>query len=274
VKAAIVGALATVAAATLGAIAVVLQIGKQARAAIDQNRHNESMKLKLQVYQEIVAICRNASDAEVALSSYIRSFSLDIAVSKQMRQIGQKWMVPKARVRDLIDKSHAVSMNAIEIIMLTERWQIIDSRIELMRTAANVASHDIREAFAPYLDLALRVMPQELPGHPQQNPLAWQPPDEAITERLEVLGETLLKALDSLGGYIHDFQIEMQNLLLGELFGQKVPTRKPIDPDAVVVQLDRHKELASHFEANTAWGREKARIEREVRDAYGRTGGK
>ncbi len=69
----------------------------------------------------------------------------------------------------------------------------------------------------------------------------------------------------NLGCYIHDFQVEMQNLLLGELFKQKLPPREPIDPNLVVVQFERYKELAEYFERETAWGRGKARIEGEVR---------
>ena len=70
VLAAMIGAIATVVAGVIGALVVVWQIGRQARDAIRQTRHNETLKLKLKVYEEIIATCRSASDAVVNLSSY------------------------------------------------------------------------------------------------------------------------------------------------------------------------------------------------------------
>ena len=44
-------------AAFVGFVAVIVQIGRQARAAIRQNRDNEAMKLKLRVYEQIRQAC-------------------------------------------------------------------------------------------------------------------------------------------------------------------------------------------------------------------------
>jgi hypothetical protein len=266
IQAAVIGALATVGTATLGAMAVVWQIGRQARHAIQQNQHNEGLKLKLRVYEEIVAICRDASDAEIELSSYVRAFATDIALFRQMTRGGLAWPVPKARIAVLNEKKYALSRKTTAIISFTERWQIIDPRMEIVRIATNAATHDIDMAFPPYLDTASRIMPQEIPGHPKQGTLfPWHPPDDQTAQQLETVGKDFLDALMNLGSYIYDFQVEMQNLLLGELFKHKVPPRKPIDPDAIVVELERHKELAEYFDKKTAWGRYKAHIESEVR---------
>jgi len=45
------------------------------------------------------------------------------------------------------------------------------------------------------------------------------------------ISNPLLGALNKHGSYVYDFQMEMQNHLLGELFDNKIPPRKPIDPN-------------------------------------------
>jgi len=52
--AAIIGAIVTIVVAGVSASVVVWQIGKQARAAIEQSRDNERLNLKVKIYEEIV----------------------------------------------------------------------------------------------------------------------------------------------------------------------------------------------------------------------------
>ncbi len=62
-------------------------------------------------------------------------------------------------------------------------------------------------------------------------------------------------ALDTLSMYVTDFQVEMQNLLLADLFGHKADHRKPIDPRKFVVRLDQRDALMQRFQDDTDWGR-------------------
>jgi hypothetical protein len=200
------------------------------------------------------------------LSNYIRLFHANTWQFRQIAQLRLQGVVPNARVPQLIEKKTAVSLVAVvAIIELTERWQIIDRRIEIFRTALGVASYNIDAAWHPYFDVALRRMPRDFPGQVQQGtPLTWEPPDDQGMQELERVGNDLIDALADLESYIYDLRIEMQNLLVGELFDQTLPPRQPVDPRITIV-LDRHKELAAYFNKDTAWGRDKARIEAEVR---------
>jgi hypothetical protein len=121
---------------------------------------------------------------------------------------------------------------------------------------------DITTNFLAYFELAVRIIPRD--GD------TWWPPDDRTARQLHELGQTLLDALTTFSCYIHDFRVEMQNLLLGELFEQKLPPRQPVDPKMVVIEFERHKELARYFETETAWGREKSRAEADVRAAQAR----
>jgi hypothetical protein len=120
-QAALIGAIATVSTATLGAMAVIWQIGRQAHHAIQQNRHNEALKLKLQVYEQIVATCRAAEHAVTELWADVHGFQFDVSL---YRQNAPQWPVPKARAKILLDKRSNLDRMSAEVIFLTERWQI------------------------------------------------------------------------------------------------------------------------------------------------------
>lgn len=131
--------------------------------------------------------------------------------------------------------------------------------------AVVAAKHDIDAVWQPYFSVALARMPREIPGHAQQGTLLpWQPPSEHDLQRLEESSSDFIDRLMNLKGYINDFQTEMQNLLLGELFDRTLPPREPVAPK-IAVRLDRHDELATYFNEETAWGRENTRIQAEVR---------
>lgn len=263
IQSAAIAAVVTVVTATLGALLVVWQIGTQAGNAIRQNQHNEALKLKLDVYKELVSKSRAAAHSEVDLSSYVRGFSTSLDIVRQLGTTHAPWAIPKERPTTFIQKNTQLSDDVIELISLTERWQIIDPRIEIFRTAINVAKHDVQLAFQTYFSTALRAMPTE---NLQDGSLfPWRQPSPDLIKEIEQLGNSFQKALLDLGSFIYDIQVEMQNLLLGELFGNKLSPRRPLDPHARVVQLDRWKELAEYFENETNWGREKARTEARVR---------
>ena len=200
VQAAVIGALTTVSSAIIGLYVVFWQIGRQARNAIGQNRHNETLKLKLKIYEEIVAISRDSSDAEIALSSFVRGFQTDIFLSRQMILSSLPSLIPKARAPVLLEKKSTLGSQTIKIISVTERWQIIDPRIEIFRTAINVANYDIDAAFQAYFSAAIRLMPHEMPsGHPQQGTvIPWSPPNDQVSQQFERVGQDVINALMNL----------------------------------------------------------------------------
>ncbi|NEJ69174.1 hypothetical protein GR197_01265 [Rhizobium phaseoli] len=261
-----IGAIATVIAATLGALVVIWQNAKQAKRATAQVRHTEALKLRMQIYKEIVDLCHNAVDAEVSYSSYARGFVTDLKLYREMSQAGLNWRIPKARAPALFEEQGRFSQAAIALISLTERWGVIHPGLEMYRTAFNVALHDEGIAFTPYRSLAIRLMPAENPNSPQQGSLfPWTLPDAATIQGLEVATDALINAIDSFGGFIYDFQIDMQNLLVGELFEHRIAPREPLDPKVVVARLDDWKKMKGYFENSTAWGKMKNDTEARVR---------
>jgi hypothetical protein len=98
--AAIIGALATWAAALMSGLVVLSQIGRQARTAIDQNRDNERLRLHLRVYEQIISACAVATEANVAVSGYVRLFASNVEVIKSLKESGRPYVPPPARVSE------------------------------------------------------------------------------------------------------------------------------------------------------------------------------
>lgn len=74
-------------------------------------------------------------------------------------------------------------------------------------------------------------------------------------EDLRVHTERLVEALSIYRLCISDFQTEMQNLLLGDLFkGHRAEVRKPLDEKYRAITLDDHVALQKFFD-DTDWGK-------------------
>jgi hypothetical protein len=82
----------------------------------------------------------------------------------------------------------------------------------------------------------------------------------------------LLAALDDIQSYAEDFLVELQNILLGDLFGYSVSHRAPIDPNSRVVSLANFDELEGWFNNSTPWGRHCAKVVKETRQRLSQDG--
>ncbi|MBI3451839.1 MAG: hypothetical protein HY057_03225 [Rhodospirillales bacterium] len=266
IQVAIIGVVVTVTSAVLGALVVVWQIGKQARYAIAQNRHNEALKLKLEIYKEIVAVCRDTSRACNDLSAYGPRFYAEVELSSKMKSDeGRSFFVPKEPIPVLRNRNIVLAQKLIEIMGLAERWQIIDPRIEVIIKATLAAKYDIDNAYKKYEAIVFKIMPLEpRKSKPNVTEFYWKTPNEDTIAQLKNIGDRLVNALLDFLGYIYDFQVEMQNLLLGELFQHKLPAREPLGHDSIVIRLDRYKELMEYFDQKSAYGRDISRIEKKI----------
>jgi hypothetical protein len=276
-KGSVFTACATILSAGIAATVVLLQIGRQARNALRQNAHNEKMKLKLKIYEEVLEVHKAAVDAQVAYENYIRLFQTSRGVAIALKAQKIPFAVPNASIPGLIREKGACIDRAIAIILLVEQWGIIDPRIQIFRTAISSAIHDINSADTPYFNAVMPFMPMPAPTAPSQtdNPHSpphvhdlWQPPDQQPSDALAALENAVLDEIGDLSGIIYDFQIEMQNLLLHDLFGRKIAYREPLNPNIKVIRIDRFEPLTAYFGHDTPWGRSQKEITERVRTKF------
>lgn len=261
VRGSLITAAATICVGTIAALMVVYQLGRQARFATEQTRETEAMKLKLVVYDEVAAACRQAEMREVNLSSFVRAVPMQFIGYDAAIAAGAPGTVPKSRAAKLLKLRSQLSRAVSDLFVLIEKWEIIDSRLCIFRFWFSAAEHEINEAFQAYFELALRTFPRDDSNAPSR--LQWNYPTAPDRAALEAAGDKLTDKLMTLGGFVADFRTEMQNILVGELFGKRAAPRRPLDPAVVVLELDRFDELSRRLEG-TSWGHVKAEAEERV----------
>ena len=262
--AAIITGGATLITALLAAGMIVFQLGRQSRNALAQSAHTERVKLKLQIYEDILGTCSAQSEAELALSSPIRQLRWAcLPCWREPAKFGGYVPVAQTTVQELMRLQSAASEEAIKIVILTEQWRIVEPRLDVFQLAMNVALHDVRVRWDAFWQAAAPVLPP-VNVNPQTG--IWTPPDDAALAQLQEQCDLVLDALGTMSMYVSDFQVEMQNLLLADLFGHKVEHRKPIDPRKFVVRLDERDSLVRRFKRDSAWGRLEQETNERVRN--------
>jgi hypothetical protein len=258
--------IAAVLAATIGAIAVVWQIGKQAKLAISQNKHNEEIKLKLEIFQKFEELYSSWLWEKSKLTSFTYRFEGDLSLTRKAIDEGLPYAsLPVARTQTFNSLKAECDERIISFIYFTEKWEIVDPRIRIFRTAINAAKHDINNSYWEYHNLVRRHAPFEAEGS-QGVLFPWMCPSQQIIDEIKTEGNRFRDSVDDLASYCSDFRVEMQNILLGELFSRKLPAKKPLDPALKVITLDKHEELERFFNTQTAWGKHKSEIEAKVRE--------
>lgn len=265
VRAALISGVVTALAALLGASLLVWQIGTQAKSAIAANRTTEALKLKKDVYLELVKACREASNAQIDVTSYILQFELAITQARSSVSLGFPVQPPAARARQLMELYSAAGSKTTELIMVQERWEIIDPRTAIFRQAFGHAHHELMAAWGKYFEMTLQYMPHPAPDGTTP---PWQVPDPQAQASITALGDGMRHAYDLYGCYIYDLQKEMQNALLGELFEpNRVPLRDAPDPTFRTIRLDMIPELEAFF-ASTPMGINRIKVEAEARARF------
>ena len=119
--------------------------------------------------------------------------------------------------------------------------------------------------FAEFFPIVLPVLPIE---RPDGQLFPYSPPSLEAAQAVASLVERFDASLGDAGMYAEDFLVEMQNRLVGDLFGHTVAHRAPLDPSKKVISLDHFEELEAWFNMSTEWGRECARIEEQTRQRF------
>jgi hypothetical protein len=248
ISAALIGAVVVLLASAVAAAVAVYQVTKQARSA-----------LKVDLYKEVLAAIANQGEAEGELSTKLRVLNSLIGVWLSPEQFGGFRPTPNTTWAELNELVYKCQGQGADLMILIERWQIVDPRLDLFRMAFGVALRDIREAWQPVSALVGGVVPAIAGAPPPE-----LPPKETL-ERLKAANERVINAASKLSAWVADFQLEVQAVLLSDLFPNRLTHRQPIDPEYFVIRLDRFDALKDYFENRTPWGLEMKAINEQTR---------
>lgn len=256
----------TFAAALLALVGIGWQLRSQAKQSRDAIAENERRKLKAAMYEDAIAVIRGLADASIELSTPILIMSQEVRAVAEAAAAGHQFPLPHARVPDLMAKWSAFSEAAIRFIFLVEDRRFIDPRLLVFRSAINSVLYDARELMnGPLFPKIVDLLPLQAPSGEM---LPYTAPSLSAAEEFRALSVPFLAALNDATTYTEDFSVEMQNLLVADLFGRKVTHRAPIDPASKVISLDRYQELEAWFNNSTPWGQKCAQIDAETRQRF------
>lgn len=261
-QAAIVGLGGTVLTALIALFGIAWQLGSQRKQSNEAIAENERRKLKAAMYEDAVKITREMVDASIALSTPLRILALQVRAVAAAAAEGRQFTPPQISVNDMLQLWRETQETVLSFIFLVEERRFIDPRLIVFRSAMNSAIHNASEAMYGKLFVQMvKVVQHQLPNG------EWSPytaPSVEVASQFSEISETLLASLDETSCYGADFLVELQNVLLGDLFGHPVAHRSPIDPNSKVISLAHFVELEDWFNNSTPWGKECARVEAET----------
>lgn len=266
-KGALIGAAATFLVAVFGFGGLFLQMRSQGRQSRDAVAENERRRLKAAMYEDAVLTCRELADSAIELSTKLRIMMMELEVAAQSSAANQPFNLPAARFPTLASLYGGFSDAVLKFVFLVENRRFIDPRVLVFHTAMSSILHDT--SVLMYSKFMEHVMPI-LPVHaPDGTLFPYHAPPVGSAATVRVLSEAFIDSLDDAVAYTDDFLLELQNCLLGDLFGKSANHRVPLDPKKKVITLDNAEELGQWFEANTEWGRNIQRVEAETAARFG-----
>jgi hypothetical protein len=267
VRAAAIGAVATALTAAAGVLAIIWQIGEQARHTREETKHSEGLKLRLDVYRDTIPLSRDAQGALGELNSKLSVLKINLAVASQAAKENRPWTLPSDRLPPVTERQSNTNLKVIRFLSFVENWQFLVEGLDVFQNAFGSGLFDLMEANRNYNALALRILPMDK-GDGSGTTFPWRPPAAEALLELERLTDACAASIGDLMGYVSDFRREMQYALLNELFSHVLPVRQPIDPAKKVVRLEDRDALNRYFLNESPAGRDRQRVMEETRKKY------
>lgn len=256
--------LVTIVGITVSAAVLLFQSFLQNRSNIKLQERNIKEDIKRKFHAEIEEALSKASSA----SSKMTTTLLDIywiQYPSIKRSLENGFPLGFRTKMEDVMKSHSNNTSAaIEVILVIEKYEILHPEINIFKTAINVAVDGMWEHYQNLQNELMTFLPSVAI---EEKKISIPFPSVEKMNNFKKTLDLFLEANTHLSNWLGDFRIEIQNLLLGELFKHRVPYRNPIDKKWLVVTTEKRnvKKLNEYFENKTAWGKRKKEAENLAR---------
>ncbi len=265
--------LITIIGIVISASVLLLQSFLQNRSNLKLQKENIKDDIKRKFHAEIEEAVTKASDLASDLASLLRNvYHIEYPSIRNSLDNGLVTNGFRTTTDNFMKLYDDTTRAAIDVIFVIEKYEIIQPEIKIFQTAINVALDDMREHYLEILREIMTFLPSVIiddKGHSRM--IAKQFPSVQQMNNFKKTYEVFEEALSHLSNWLYDFRIEIQNLLLGNLFNNKVPYRKPRDKKWLVITTEKEnvKKLNYYFENETNFGRNKKRAEDDTKDGVG-----
>ncbi len=208
----------------------------QLKAQRESQKKQHIDTIKYNAYKEFADSFEECSPAGVAKS-------LDILIKEFYRELahvesGELYRAPAMRYDTFHIDFKELHRKMRVLVAAIERYEIISP---YMPTFRKVISYKSTELFEMNMQLIFRLA-YYLPHTDGKSALFI--PSKGIINELEVIVRKYQEIAMDIDYYLDDLNTELQNTLLGDFFDQKLPVRKPEDPDVLVLTSTDQKMIA------------------------------
>lgn len=222
---------------------------------------------KLEIYKAVLKDIDAASDAQLEASNYVRTTVGMLRIQAEMLKTNPVW--PPVRERTAaFEARHYKQLSQLGALhQFVEQWAIVDQRLEVFAKAFGYQRNAVMRAGLELSEVFRSVLPVDVPGQPDKI-FAYSPPQQRFIDLAAEMAEKYHYESGLLGAYISDFNVELQPLLLGHLFGRRIVRRDAPDPTQFTIRLDRYRQIVRHFE-NTDFFKGGKAADLELRKRHG-----
>jgi hypothetical protein len=266
ISAAWISAGATSVGAALGFGAIYFQIGKQAAQTRTAIAEGESRKLRTELYKEGVLAGRRVSDRGSEFMGYIHRCVLELAASADRESRGERASIPSGRFPEYLRVKAEVTDAIFDLVFLIEERRIVDPRFIVFRDAFNAVAYDLNGlGGSPLSDALMRALPTD---NPEGGTYHFVAPNTEQLQQVRELFQSAMELSGQLTAYVEDLIVEMQNQMLGDMFGSRLDHRAPPDPKQLVIRLEDYQQVTARLR-KTRWGQMIAAQEAEMIKKFG-----
>lgn len=246
----------------VGFALIIFQLNKQHKNNLNLQREQFKAKIQQEIFNEISDGIYQSTNAHVKVQSKLFAVRQKIDSKLFLKNEGINTKPLSERTDDFIDYHYAFSSSIIELIYILEKYVITDRIFEIFNMALQSVSHDLDKSYQKVNDSLLKFLPIDLPEDKQQKLgvkiLESNHKSEDDFETLKNNISNYNNHVLDIACYLHDLKTEAQNILLGQIFKNKVTPRRPNDREYVVVSKSTTRTLDEqehYFMHETNWGK-------------------
>lgn len=232
------------------------------RAALKRQAKNHQHQFQFKTYEEILKPIYEAQDKSGTYMAILNGFASQVSLNYTAQQEGYPPTDLKRRPEDYIQKHHEYLKSIGRLMKSLESILIIDPKLKIFITALSSVHWDISQCWDQISQATYSYLVKDLVGKNGENiQILPEPVTLEEKERIEKIVADMNEIMIDGTCYIMDLQIELQNLLLGEVYGgKKLKHRVPVAPKKRAISLENYEELKKHFKENHPLGQKQDRL--------------
>lgn len=249
-----------IAAIIVGLIALSFQIYWQHKSSLKLQRDNFKQETKIKIYDDIAKKINEANEKIIKAQTAVESAISNLKLYLYTTENWNRDFIISDRAAEINDGHYATLNNINEVSRKVEQNLFINPKLSIFITAFNSIQYDIMESYQKISQKLMDSLPIEVNEDKQQAQARLlrltikRENVEYIEKYARAYKDNLITALS----YMYDLTVETQNLLLGDVFGNEVPPRKPLDTNLKVITIkpENSEKLEKYYNEQTAWGKD------------------